>query len=54
MVPYILVISFIQIPTRCTYLFIYQLYMFRAMPIFRSSKRTLQNIGVCTLWKTEF
>jgi hypothetical protein len=30
MVPYILVISFIQIPTRFTYLFIYRLNLFRA------------------------
>ena len=27
--------------------------MFRATPIFRSYKCTLQTIGVCTLWKTE-
>jgi hypothetical protein len=31
------------------YLFIYRLYMFRATPIFRNSKRTLQTIGVCVL-----
>ena len=27
--------------------------MFRATPIFRSYKCTLQTIGVCILWKTE-
>ena len=30
------------------YLFICRLYMFRATPIFRSFKCTLQTIGVCT------
>ena len=27
--------------------------MFRATPIFRSFKCTLQTVGLCTLWKTE-
>jgi len=35
------------------YLFICRFYMFRATPIFRSFKCTLQTIGVCTLWKAE-
>ena len=49
--------SFIEIPTICIlfiYLFICRLYMFRATPIFRNFKCTLQTRGVCTLWITKW
>jgi hypothetical protein len=45
-----------EIPTRCILficLFICRLYTFRATPIFRSFKCTLQTIGMCTLWITK-
>ena len=54
MVPYILVIKvLLKFQLDVFYLFICRLYMFRATPIFRSFKCTLQTIGVCTLWKTQ-
>ena len=49
MVPYILVIKvLLKFQLDVFYLFICRLYMFRATPIFRSFKCTLQTIGVCT------
>ena len=55
MVPYILVIKvLLKFQLDVFYLFICRLYMFRATPIFRSFKCTLQTIGVCTSFDVLF